>query len=447
MNGPTGRALAPLERAHAGESNHVDVKGPGDPCRMPAGERRGSAPAIRTRLRAVLRQKAPTIAHAEGLALGAAARTCTIPFIVAKLVTVTVMELALWQHAASAGIPGWAQLRTVFAYWDGQQYLQIAAHGYPANVDPTPGAPGHLWAYMPGYPLLIRGLTVVLHDDIFSGAVASAMGEFIALVFLARLVSAERDERAARLAVWLLAFVPYGVFLTAVYTEGAFLAATAASLYYMRQGRFIAASVAGALATAIRVTGLTLLPAIALEYILQRRWRPHFDALALFLIPAPFVLYCGYAAVHAGDALAFFHIQASASFNRQLTFPWTGMTKTLQEATSYTFAVEFCLGVLGFLACATLWTWPWLGRRVVAQGQPVSLPPSLALYATAVWLLAVSQPYWLSLGRYEIALLPVVILIADAGARRAQLSVAAVVASAGLMAYITTLWSQGIFVS
>lgn len=414
---------------------------------MPAGERLGSASAIRTRLRAVLRQRAPAIAHAEGLALGSAARTCTIPFIVAKFVTVAVMELATWQHAASVGIPGWAQLRTVFAYWDGQQYLQIAAHGYPMNVDPTPGALGHLWAYMPGYPLLIRGLTFVLQDDIVSGAVVSAMGEFVALVFLARLVSAERDERSARLAVWLLAFVPYGVFLTVVYTESAFLAAAAASLYYMRQGRFVAASLAGAVATAIRVTGLALLPAIALEYMLRRRRRRYVDALAPLLIPAPFVFYCGYAALHAGDAFAFFHIQASASFNRQLTFPWTGMLNTLQQATSYTFAVELSLGVLGFFACAALWTWPWVGRRMVAQGLPVSLPPSLALYATAVWLLAVSQPYWLSLGRYEIAMLPLVIPVADAAARRAQLSVAAVVASAGLMGYITTLWSQGIFVS
>jgi hypothetical protein len=388
-----------------------------------------------------------TAGPAGKLDLRAAARACVVPFTVAKLLTITVMVLAVWQHGTGAAIPGWSQLRDVFAYWDGQNYLQIAIQGYPPNANPTPGAPGHLWGFMPGYPLLIKGASIIFRDAILSGIVVSAVGEFVALVFLARLVAAERDERSARLAVWLLAFVPYGVFLTTVYTESAFLAFAAASLYYMRQGRFVAASVTGALATAIRVTGLALLPVIVLEYIVRRRGRLPLDVLAVVLVPLPVVVFCWYAAVHAGDALAYIHIQTSPSFHRQLASPWAGMTATLGQATSYIFGVEFGLGILGFLACVALWTWPWLGRFVVRAQRSTSMPWSFALFATLVWLSEIAQPYWLGLGRYEIGMLPVFILVADTVARSVQRSTAVIVASAGLMVYLTTLWSQGIFVA
>ncbi len=379
-----------------------------------------------------------------------ALRLSISPFLVGKLLTTAVVLLAAWQHGAGTGIPGWEQLRGAFAGWDGQAYLQIATSGYPPDSDPSLGAPAHVWAFMPGYPLLLSGVAAVLRDQILSGLVVSAVCELIALVFVARMVSAERDERAARIAVWVLALVPYGVFLSLVYTESAFLAASAASLYYMRQQRFLAAGVWGALATAVRVTGLALFLAFLLEYLLARRTRIRPDLLAALLIPLPFAMLCVYAGAHAGDVQAFFHIESSQSFHRQLTNPLTGLRATWNSATSpgissrdtYVFAVEVVCGIAGFVGCILLWTWRWVGARWHRGG----VPWSLALYATIVWVLAVAQPYWLSVGRYEIAMLPLLLIVADVLHASATRAVAVIAVSGGLLCYIATLWAQGVFV-
>lgn len=380
----------------------------------------------------------------------AALRLSVAPFVVGKLLTIGIIVLATWQHSPGTGLPGWSSVRDSFAQWDSAAYLQIAATGYPPNSDVTPGAPGHLWAYMPGYPLLLSLVQHVLLDDIFSGVVVSAVAELVALVFVARLVSAERDAEAARLSVWLLALVPYGVFLSVVYTESTFLACAAASLYSMRQQRYVPAALWGAAATAVRVTGIALFFAFALEYALRRGRRPKADALLALLIPLPFVALCVYAGIHAGDPRAFFHIESSASFHRQLINPWDGFWSTWNTATSpgvshrdaHIFLFEAVSGVVGLIACVLMVTWRWIGRGWSDRG----VPWSFSLYSIAVWVPSVAQPYWLSVGRYEIAFLPLLLIIADVCRGRMQRGVALVVASTGVMIYLTTLWSQGIFV-
>jgi Gpi18-like mannosyltransferase len=370
--------------------------------------------------------------------------------VVGKLLTVAVIALATWQASNGLGIPGWNELRHGFAHWDSQSYLQIAATGYPANSDSTPGAAAHVWAFMPGFPLLLKAVNYVVDDYILSGVLVSTVGELIALVFVARLVSAERDERAARFSVWLLALLPYGVFLSVVYTESAFLAAAAASLYYMRQERFATAAICGALATCVRITGMALFFAFIVEYALVHRIRPRADALTALLIPLPFVLFCVYAGVHAHDPRAFFHIQASESYHRELSYPWDGLRATWAQftadnatrQTTYNFMLELVAGMLGLLACVLLWTWRWVGARWNRAG----IPWSFALYATVVWVLAVAQPYWLSVGRYEIVLLPVLIILADVCSARPRRAVAVLTVSAGLLACFATLWAQDMFV-
>src|ERR1019366_9432073 len=106
----------------------------------------------------------------------------------------------------------------------------------PLNL--SVGAAGHLWAYFPGYPLLVHIAAFVVPNTILPGIVVSAIAELIGLLFLANLILLERgDEASAQFACWALAVFPYAVYLTAVFSEGTFLAAATASLYYMRRGK------------------------------------------------------------------------------------------------------------------------------------------------------------------------------------------------------------------
>src|SRR5579884_458875 len=194
--------------------------------------------------------------------MGSTLRLVLPPFLAGKLVTLALPMLTVWSSTQAPGHPTYADLVSPFGAWDGESYRTIATQGYPSGpLDLTPGHPGHLWAFLPGYPMLLRFAMFFIPDSTTAGIVVSAVCELVALVFLAKLVMHERggDADTARDAAWLLVLYPYAVFLTAVYTESPFLAATTASLYYMRRGDYARAGIAGALATTLRVTGLALI--------------------------------------------------------------------------------------------------------------------------------------------------------------------------------------------
>lgn len=359
------------------------------------------------------------------------------PFVAGKLVTLAVPMLTVWSRSGGAGHPTYADLVSPFGAWDGESYRSIAEHGYPSGpLDTTPGAPGHLWAFLPGYPMLLRFAMFFIPDSTTAGMVVSAVCELIALVFLAKLVLHERhgDTDAARWSAWLLVLYPYAVFLTAVYTESPFLAATAASLYFMRRGDYVRAGLLGALASCFRITGIVLVAAILVDYGLRRGERIRADVAAALLPLVPPLLFVAYAYAQTGDALAYWHIEQSASFSRFVALPWDGLRTTFTYATtpgddSFVFGFEVVFGVLG--AAALLW--------LVTQWRHIA--PSLIVYAGAVWLLSVSYQYWLSVPRYLMAMLPVYLAGAVALQRRPVARAAVLAVLAGWMCFVSTLFA------
>ena len=61
----------------------------------------------------------------------------------------------------------------------------------------------------------------------------------------------------------LAAVFPFAFFFGAVYTEALFLAAVVWCVYAFRTDRFLLGGLAGAVATATRVNGVLILPALA----------------------------------------------------------------------------------------------------------------------------------------------------------------------------------------
>jgi len=362
-------------------------------------------------------------------------------FVVGKLVSLLVPMLTVWSTSSVPGRPSYQQLIQPFANWDGQNYLDIANKGYPAGpLDLTPGQPGHLWGFFPGYPLLIRAAKTVIPDSITAGIVVSAVCELIALVYLAKLILHEtRDGDSARFGAWLLALYPYAVFLTALYTESAFLAAATASLYYMRRGDNTRACIAAGLAMPMRITGLALVPALLLEYLLRRRFRPGPGLLMIAASLLPIAGFMWYAQHLTGDAFAYQHIQQSASYgNRTTVFPLTGLVNTWNAATTdtqssstYIFSMEVLFGVLGFAALVVMGL---MWRRIA---------PSLTLFAAGVWTLGASLTYWLGMPRYEMTIAPLYLTAAVLTQRRPQWRVPILVASCAWMAFLASTLGTG----
>jgi len=228
--------------------------------------------------------------------------------------------------------------------WDSIHLEYIALHGYPHK---------DLTAFFPLYPLVARALSVVTGSLLAAGALVSLASFLVGLVVVHRLSELELGPAAARRTVWLLAFFPAALFLSAFYTEALFLALTAGAVYLARRGRFGWACAVGALASATRNTGVLVAVPIALLYLYgpredrpqppgpplgERGWaariRPRHplraDALWILLVPAGLVAFTIYQQVRFGDALATWHVQTfwSRGFHGPFSAVWYSIPKT-----------------------------------------------------------------------------------------------------------------------
>lgn len=374
------------------------------------------------------------------------------PLVAGKAITLGVGWLTVWATSPVAGLPSWAAVSHALSTWDGESYRAIAENGYPGGpLDPRVHATGYLWAFFPGLPIAVHVVHFLVVDTVAAAVLVNAACELVALAFITRLVELERrDSTSAETAAWALALYPYAAFLTVFYTEAPFLAAASASLYYLRRGEggdHARACVLGMLASTTRITGLALLLPIALERARRRRRVLDPQAPLALLVAAPVGAFMLYAWARAGDALAWFHIEASASFgSRNLDWPWNGLSATWASATSlpadrygFVFSLEVVFGLLGLAllavqCAATVWRLP----RVA---------PSLALFSAGVVLPPLFLTYWLSVPRYLMSMVPMYLLAADVLRGRDRLRMPALAISGALMAFGTFLLASGRFLA
>jgi hypothetical protein len=355
-----------------------------------------------------------------------AARSTVLPaFGVAKVVTLVAVALAVTHQGGSLTV---SSLSDGFRHWDAISYLDIAAHGYPAHLD-------YHDAFLPGYPMLIWAVSLVARDLVLAGVLVSAVAELAALLFIHELVRRERGEGVARFAVWAVALAPVGFFLTGVYTESCFIAAAALALLLMRAGNMRGAALAAALAVSMRLTAVVLVPVMAFELVRQGRVRT--EGAWLVLIPLPLLLFAAYLGVRTGDTLAFVHAESLPSFGEAPAWPWDGLRTTWATAAGSTdptnravFVREIIAGMVGLAV-------------VVASWADARLARSFALYCTLVWLTATSLAFWRSVPRYDLALFPAIIVVADLTSRARALRPILVTASAVVLAWSAFVFAEG----
>jgi hypothetical protein len=220
-----------------------------------------------------------------------------------------------------------------FARWDSWWYLTIAHSGYAQNRMST--------AFFPLYPLLIKGVGLIVRSDLIAGVLVSLVSFGVALVLLYRLAVLElASSSRARLAVMLIAFSPVAFFFSAVYSDSLFLALSVGAVLEARMGRWAMAGVLGMLGAAERNSGVMLVVPLVLLFLYgPRADRPPLPAGAgragpgggaagpagwrrllpryrlepqlawIALVPVGLVAYLGYLALSVGDGLALLHAQ------------------------------------------------------------------------------------------------------------------------------------------
>lgn len=239
----------------------------------------------------------------------------------AILAAVGVRLLALGLLARGQG-----GLAEAMCQFDCGWYERIALAGYGADAEwGDHGSLPH-WVFFPLYPLVLRGVSLVLPARLGGILLSSA---FLALFLGAGLAHLRRTRAVVAPWVWIAVAVtiPPGLFFTALYTEALFAWLVTLCLAGVAAGRPWRAGWAAALAGATRPTGILLAPVLGLAQLIAvaRAWPLGARRLVWMLAPvalapmglAVFML----AQWHAvGDPLAFVHLQSL--WGRVWVGPW-----------------------------------------------------------------------------------------------------------------------------
>jgi hypothetical protein len=188
----------------------------------------------------------------------------------------------------------------IFSRWDSGHYFNIAYDGYHY----VPGGRDEI-AFFPAYPYLMRFVGRLFGhsqaDLYYGGIVVSWVAFVVAMIALYKIARLDVEANDAKRAVLLAMVFPFAFFFGVVYTESLFLAATLGAFFFFRTRRWILGGLCGALATATRVNGILMWPALA--WIAFRSLRSAGKAgsreqvtvlIALLLVPAGIGLYSIY---------------------------------------------------------------------------------------------------------------------------------------------------------
>lgn len=324
-----------------------------------------------------------------------AARAVLAPFVLTRVLTAIVALTAVGLFSSPTTCPDVCHPSTnplldAATRWDAGAYVDIAQDGYgpvPANS-----------AYFPLYPLLMRVLAAPLggSDDAYlvAGLVISNLALLVALIYLARLVTIDHDAAAGtRAALYLLAF-PTSVFLSVVYPESLLIALSIGGVYHARQGEWLPAGALGFLAA---LTRPFIGAAVALPIAIEAYQRSGLRAAIASATPAAVAL-VGWLVVLwriTGDPRAILTAEANWGVGPSLPFK---AFLDLFDANVYGFPY-IVLGSTLFVGALVLLSW-----RV--------LRPSLAAYATVVFLISVATGSLTSSPRYYLSVFPAFMTLA-----------------------------------
>jgi len=340
-------------------------------------------------------------------------------------------EANWWEPKLVLNAPGFDDaLAGLVDRYDASWYATIAERGY----DPSPfdASAQHNWAFFPLHPLLWRAAASLTGEFALTGIALANLCFFIALIVVHRLALALAfDIGTADRSVLALALFPASYFFALPWTESLFLLLSASSFLAALRERWWLAGVFAALASITRISGLFLLPALAIVLWRQRSRISLFSWFALALAPIAFAGFLLYLRSTTGDALAFVHIQGTFARPAQPTFE----------------AIEWAVRRWDWIIEG--WNFRWLNATAMLAG-----------IVAAIWLAwtrSIAPAVFLALGlaaplntatvmsgaRYAIGLFPFAIAL-GAWTERRYVEIALWTISAALLALMSALYAQGV---
>ena len=286
---------------------------------------------------------------------------------------------------------------------DANWYMNIAAGGYAHRPFATDQS--YNWAFFPLFPLTLRLASKLTGERAITGMFLSSIFFFGALVLLHKTTMEFGFDpgEASRATLYVAAF-PMSYFFSLPLTESLFLLLTVGSFYAAKREYWWTAGVVGALASATRVTGILLLPALVLLYWqTYRSLRPRTNLLALLLIPSGLLSFMWFLYSITGNPLAFKDIVVV--WGRQPRFfllPLLDyLMDPLQLARPWDFRVFNFAAAVTVIICGLV----LLKRRQWA----------LAFYTLAAMVVTLNSGLLQSQARYSMVVFPAFMVLGLAG--------------------------------
>jgi hypothetical protein len=144
--------------------------------------------------------------------------------------------------------------------YDGQWYMKLAAHGYPAHALHAKSTLG----FLPLYPLVIAGLAYPFSFSssplLVAALTTSFAGGLITAILIRRLATVWWGEQTARRATLVFCLFPGSIVFSLAYSECLTLPLVLGCLFALREGRWAWAGVLAGLATAVEPAAVILIP-------------------------------------------------------------------------------------------------------------------------------------------------------------------------------------------
>lgn len=312
--------------------------------------------------------------------------------------------------------------------WDSFWYIGIASNGYDAKSA----------AFFPLYPTLIKIFSLVTGNIMTSGLFVSNFAFLIALFYVYKIAQQEFDNQTASRAVFYISAAPSAFFFSTVYSESVFLLFLVASIYYAINKKWFLAAIAGAFASATRLTGV--LPAVFIffeslwrqeirffpkpwglkeQFVLIKNnlkkfpgaWKGFFASL--FSVSG-LITYMFYLNHKFGDPLAFLH--AENNWDKSVGWDWIQRLflniYNMHKSTGSVFSggigsISYLMDTLAIIVFIPLVILVFVRFR-----------PSYGWYSILAFLLPLLSGSPISMRRYVLAIIPCYLLLAFWGKRQ-----------------------------
>ena len=285
--------------------------------------------------------------------------------------------------------------------------------------------------FLPGYPLVVRAVMLLIPSDICAGLLTSALCFAGAGCVVYRLLRLDLPHRDAVRALRFLVLVPGCFFFAAPMSESLFLLLTVAALYLARTRRPVLGGLCGAYAAFTRSLGLLLIVPLLWELVhdaVQRRRVSIRQVVGLLLVPLGFAVYCCINRHVSGNPFQFLIYQREHWNQRTGLFFSTAAYQTdylLRCLRSGNWRDALGLWLPNLVACFS-------ALILLAKTAP-RLRASQTAWFLAYYIIAVGATWLLSAPRYLLVLLPVPLALAQCAQKRtANIALTALSALAAL---------------